>query len=592
MKKITIPPYLNRFVTFYDKGSKKIPDTLVSSRKPVTGLDDIPYPLPSRKCEYTCMAEGNNGVIWYGAKTGLTRYDPNAAYKEDIIMSFSSNRDLPDPHVKALLADGDGVWVLTETGAVHIEMKMLTGEEKALLLLDESVKYVDRRGMYSQKRLSRARHLESAVPYGHSDNDGCFTAGFAIGEMYHYAVLKREKGEDDPETQRIRKIATRACEACLLLMFIHRRGDGFISRSYMIPSEPIPDDGLFYRISGDKAECLNTRFSRKLGIDGLVIDASAPIPDRLSKLYREAGCDGEGIVYKGDTSSDEITLHYLQMLIANEILVPGDPELGEIIKEAVTNSTNHIIDHGFELHESATGKATTWAKWSKAYFEGSVGWSDACLNAGEVLFYLRTAMKITGEDGKWKENYDKLIAEGYADLTVKHLRRFRHFSDLFGTDIYEELMYGDHMLAVSSFWGLSMLETDKELLEKYRTAFKTWRSTLRREHNPGYDFPFILACPDEEIDPNKASMWFRRFNTSRLAAGVRLDNRHDIALKTRWSGEKEISVLLPPDERFISKYDRNPLKFVNEDSGGITCVESCYVYTFAYWIGRFFGYFG
>jgi hypothetical protein len=53
---------------------------------------------------------------------------------------------------------------------------------------------------------------------------------------------------------------------------------------------------------------------------------------------------------------------------------------------------------------------------------------------------------------------------------------------------------------------------------------------------------------------------------------------------------KETSALLPNDEHFISKYDRNPLEFKNEDSGGATCVESCYPFTFAYWIGRHFGF--
>ena len=55
-------------------------------------------------------------------------------------------------------------------------------------------------------------------------------------------------------------------------------------------------------------------------------------------------------------------------------------------------------------------------------------------------------------------------------------------------------------------------------------------------------------------------------------------------------GYRQTSVLLPPDERFISKYDRDPLEYKNEDSGGLNVVENCYVYTYAYWIGRYFGF--
>ena len=55
-------------------------------------------------------------------------------------------------------------------------------------------------------------------------------------------------------------------------------------------------------------------------------------------------------------------------------------------------------------------------------------------------------------------------------------------------------------------------------------------------------------------------------------------------------GYKETSALLPNDERFIAQNDRNPLEFKDEDSGGVYCVESCYVFTFGYWLGRYFGF--
>ena len=114
---------------------------------------------------------------------------------------------------------------------------------------------------------------------------------------------------------------------------------------------------------------------------------------------------------------------------------------------------------------------------------------------------------------------------------------------------------------------------------------------MEREHVPGYDLPYAIACPDEEIDLDRLAGWFYRTNSSRLAAGVSMVGRHDVAVKTQLMGNKEISVLLPPDERFISKYDRNPLYYKNEDSGGVMCVESAYVYSYAYWMGRYFGIF-
>jgi hypothetical protein len=55
-------------------------------------------------------------------------------------------------------------------------------------------------------------------------------------------------------------------------------------------------------------------------------------------------------------------------------------------------------------------------------------------------------------------------------------------------------------------------------------------------------------------------------------------------------GYKAVSALPTNDERFIAKLDRDPLEFKDEDSGGVYCVESCYVFTFGYWLGRYFGF--
>ncbi|MCR5485428.1 MAG: hypothetical protein K6F09_07520, partial [Clostridiales bacterium] len=262
IKSVELKSHLCRFCKVYKTGDQRIPKELYEIRSEKPDLTGFPLPLPCEKSSYQCFTVTNDGAVWYGSSNGLTRYDKNAERDYDLIMYFAADRDLGDNNVKALLPDGNGVWALTDTGASHIEMKMIGPEEKAKILLEETLKYVDRRGMVSQKFLSVPRELESVVAYGHSDNDGSFTVGFSIGEIYRYAVYKREKGEDDPETISALRVATRACEACLLLMHIHGRGDGFVARSYLCPDEPVPDDGLFFRKEGRKAICLDTSYSR------------------------------------------------------------------------------------------------------------------------------------------------------------------------------------------------------------------------------------------------------------------------------------------------------------------------------------------
>lgn len=589
-KPYKLKSHLCRFCKIFALDDKNIPSELLTFKNYRPDLSEFPYPLPSKKSDYICCAE-TDGIKWFGASNGLTRYDEKAERETDIVMFFSAPRDLPDNNVKAIMPDGNNIWVLTETGAAYIEMKLITPEEKAEILLRETLKCVDRRGMVSQRRLAEPRNIDSAVPYGHSDNDGCFTAGFAIGEIFKYAVYKREKGVEHPDTVAAKKTATRACEACLLLMQIHKRGDGFVARTYLCADEPLPDDGIFFRITDGKARCLETTEAKKRNCAGAEIEASAPISERLAKLYTDLGYTDNDIIYKADTSSDEITLHYLHMLIAHEHLGCDDPELDEIIVSSVKGLMNHIIDHGYELHDF-TGKPTSWAKWSTDYFNTEFGWVDGALNSAQLLMYLLVTMKITGEEGKWREHYDHLVNElGYADMTEKHFDRLYQASISMGFDYPEDIMYGDHMLATAAFWGLCTLETDKDLLKKYKKGFKAWRTSIAREFNPGYDLPYAISCPEDEIDLDRHADWFYRTNSSRLAAGVSLTGRHDIPVKNLRTGSKEISVALPPDEVFISKYDRNPLAFTNEDSGGVWVVESCYVYTFAYWIGRYYGLF-
>lgn len=584
--------HLTRKATFMDKNDPRVPAELFTVESSAPNLDGFPYPLPSAKSDYTCFAAGDDSVMWYGGKTGVTRYDPNGESLEDKIMYFSAHRYLPHHAVDAILADGKDLWALAGDKVSHIEMLTLTAEEKAEILLEETNNYVMRRGMVSQRDLREHRNYESRYPYAACDNDGLFTSGYAVGEMFRYATLREKLGEDHPRVKDARKNATKACEACLLLMYIHGRPEGFIARSYHVTGEPVPDDGIFYKREGKTAHCIETTYAKENGRVGEEVPCDYPVPERLAALYRDLGYTDDDIYYKADTSSDEVTGHFLQMKFAHDFLAEGDPELDELIKDACKRTTLHIINHGFEFCESS-GKPTTWAKWSKNYFENDpIGYVDAPLNSSEMLVYLKITMYITGEKGLWQETYDKLISEGYADLGPKHYDRFYQGAMREKVNPEEDLMYGDNMLALMTYWMLCTLEDNEELLEKYRAAFRSWSGLILREHTPGYDFMYKLGVPDADIDIEKDAKWFTHFETNRLLASVN-SRRHDVAVKLgRNYDEKreyEISALLMPDERHVSKYDRNPYDlFMGENRG--TCIESCYIYTYAYWIGRYYGF--
>ncbi|MBP9988829.1 MAG: hypothetical protein KBT46_04945 [Ruminococcus sp.] len=594
MKPYILKPHFTRKTTIMPKSDERVPKALFEVECIAPDLSDFPLPLPSKKSDYTCFAKGENGVIWYGATTGLTRYDENGYFPEDKIMYFSSGRQLYNNKVDAIYAQGDNAWVLTGDYVTFVEMIKMTCEEKADILLDETLNYVMRRGMVSQRDLQIPGDKESVFPYAASDNDGTFTAGFALGEMMHYAVFRDKYGEDDARTQEARRVATLACEGCLLLMYVHGRPEGFVSRSYHLTGEPVPDDGLFYKRSGKTAKAVETTYTKRHNYVGEEVPCDHPIPERLRKLFTDLGFTEDDITYKADTSSDEITSHFMQMRVAHDILGEKDPELDEIIKDACKRTMLHIINGGFELCEH-DGRATTWAKWSKKYFENDpTGYVDAPLNSAEVLFYLKAVMHITGEKGIWQETYDKLVAEGYADTTTKHFDRFYQGAMREGCAPEEDLMYGDNMLALMTFSMICTLEEDEVLLGKYREALKSWKGTLLREHTPGYDFLYKMGCPDAEIDFERDAKWFYHFETNRLGGIVNM-LRHDTPVKlsrgeeNEWP-ERELSTLLMCDERIISKYDRNPFSSFPSDGAPSKYIESCYIYTMGYWLGRYYGF--
>ena len=583
---LTLFPHKTRVITFYSADDGDVP---VQLYKECETFDFTPrFPLPFSKKDFTAMF-GCRDVLWIGGRKGLIRYCESEKEEYDRVMYFSADRDLKDNHVLSVFGTENDVWVRTESAVSHIVLKEMSMEEKANILLNETVTIVDRFGMISQRGLMKSWALDKPCKWTESDNDGGFTASFCMGEMFHYAVLKKEKGADHSETQRIRKIAVRSLEACLLLMFISGRDDGFVARTYLTKDAPAPTGGLFLRRQGDKAVVLETRFSREFDLVGAVCDASDPIPERLRHLYEDEGYTQDDLIFKGDTSSDEITLHVMNLYYAHLIFGDEDSELDALIKKAVTGLVDHIISHGYELVDFY-GKPTTWAKWSEQYFTAGIGWGDAPLNAAEMLMYLKAALSICGENEKWQKEYEKLLDKGYADLPVLHYERAVTAAVSGGFNVCEDIMYGDHMLANLSFFGLMLLEKDEALRKKYLAGWKSWRDTsIAREHHPIYDIPFAVVCPQEETDGEKLKMWFYRSNASALASSVSLDKRRDVPKKEYMAGYRQTSWLLPPDERAISKYDRDSLHDVNEESGGKNTVETCSPFTLPYWMGRYYG---
>lgn len=582
---IVLNAHKTRIITFYDANDKCVPVFDSSSHL----VDFTPkYPLPFNLNESTVIKKYAD-AYWIGSKKGLIRYCESEKNEFDKVMYFSAERDFKDNNILAIHGDENKVFVKTETAVSLIELRTLTCEEKAKMLMEETLGIVARHGMISNMYLHKPWDLSSKNRFTVSDNDGGFTASCCIGMMMNYALLRDSLGKDAKETQEARKIARRTLDACMLLMYIHGRGDGFVARTYITADYPKVHDGIYVKRCGDVATVIENNESIKRGLSGKSHKIVEKIPEDLKYLFEDDGYTEDDIIYKCDTSSDEITLHLVNLYYAYIIFGHEEPMLCQRIKKAAADIVKHILSHGNELFDF-TGEPTSWARWSDRYFDSEIGWGDGPLNSNELLMYVKLACEICDEKDFFTEEYEKLVKKGYPALGKLHEHRAYTNSIFKHCETAEDIMYGDHMLANLTYFMLMLLEKDEELKKHYYEGWQSWRSTsIGMEHNPVYDIPFLAVCkPDEFIDEEALKMQFYRFSPSRFAGKTSLKLRADVPALEHRAGYLQSSRLVSYDEKFVSKYDRDMLWHHDGYDSEKCYVDTCSPFTLPYYMGKYY----
>ena len=585
--------------------------------------------------DVTCAVKATDGAIWVGTENGLMRMDFTEPDARDIVQYFAGNRYLynGDDHVTGLAADdAGGVWVRNASGSVHIKMVPMTMEERTYFYEKMMNDVNDRRGMAGA---SASYTYDPATDEyfgnpGTNDNDGLWTAMYALGEILRYQTLKRENAPQ-AEIDAAKAAATRATKAVLLLDYVSGRGNGFPCRSYMLTSEAaaqldangmqvtngfwfekrLLNEGEEYpepiidelKLEGKEPigiatvriteDAMNNRGSRifpgdtdfngkglsqsaidtfntvrdegdKLGtdvvsanenqvfpvmIDGVNVGQpytaptepiqeedirfrlTAPIYERIPTIFNDLfpdsaiGADGyideSQIVYKADTSSDEVDGHYALFLTAYRYLCdePEDEELKSYIADACLRMTDLILEDDRYYIVDATGKATMWSRWLSRYFNDSLdvmkaqeewtlyrigvnedgedqlsyGYEDGPLNALEVMAALKTAAYIAEEEDDaraavYQKAYDQCFespysgggnpndpdsyvnGKGYMDMALEYVERriIRQNTDAYnenGNKPVTEYTPGDKIFnnALHEDWTQYVNYSDEEL---------------------------------------------------------------------------------------------------------------------------------
>lgn len=476
-------------------------------------------PLPNGAA--TCWCRAKDGALWQANERGLVRIAQEAYFRDDV-QYMNAPRYLASNDVAAICPDEhNGVWVWTDAGVSHIFYREMTLEQKAAIYDARVPLRQVRHGFVTTPRLKRPGDF-SEFTHESSDNDGLWTAMYAAGACYEYAVT----GSADA-LQR----ATAATEAVLSLVDVTGI-PGYFARSFVTDGETLPEDGFW--------------------------------------ITRE----GSDVIWKSDTSSDEVVGHFLIYLLAHEFL--PDEALKAKIRRIAGEVADFIIDHDYYFID-VTGRPTLWGNWNLDYINGR-GYEDTALNAAELLSHIKVAAYLTGEE-RFEKEYQKLIDLGYVDLCCAYLSRKE-----------PTFNYSDEELCYLTYLPLILLEEDPALLAKYREGMSQWWQNIQRELNPLWAYIYKLINPELDYDMEGCLWTLRRLPLDLRHFASHQDQRADLVFEDDMDrhGSHQTLTLLPPDERRIMKWNGNPFSLGSR--GDELEEEPGTIFTFPYWLGRYYGF--
>lgn len=607
---------LQKVVTRYPSGSSEVPADVLDSKK---------------YAEHQTVTTAD-GAVWEITDYGVLRTDKNASADRDREQRFMGDRyfyssDTTDRKVLAIFSDGEkGIWTVMEKGYTHIEMVSMSGEEKAVLMSDDTQKNVARHGLVSE---AYRQNDGSWVPFS-SDNDGLWTAMYGAGELMRYAIMRDDSSYSEKEIAAARNIAINSAEAVLMLHFISMRtgtadayvryrhngkmpGDsvdrwlsaealteggnysylspsdspaeafekayakllitgkpnaimnegfnvitdpsswkstrdetnsdiafakqkrllkGFVARSYWIEGDenfPLYDNIYWQVNDNNTATGVSTKSPSSEGyylnnenLRGVNIDASGEIPERLWNSLVGKEKLVSDVIYKGDTSADELIGHAFMLKLMYDVLADEDPELKGIMLTAINNLAQHLVDNGYMLVDGS-GQPTTWANFSRSSFSASSAVPMAPLHAMVVLSIFKVAAYMTGYE-KWENEYrmaaldpafeyakvvsqqsdrmDAAIANVVGEAVSPLLSALLKL--LSGTKLYNLINKiaandSDLEMAMLGFYTLLQTETDEKILSYYKESLEAWWKMASSTENPLWYYIYQLAYPDKKI---------------------------------------------------------------------------------------------
>ena len=488
------------------------------------------------------VARGPDGRMWVGTDAGVARYDGKGWSLRH------SRRWLLSDDVRDVAFDADGTaWIATSGGVSAIKRKAMTLSEKADYFQGVCMERNVRDPWLVEKcRLPVPGDTSEWEPED-DDNDGQYTAMYLVMESFRYAATK------DPRAQ---ANAKKAFDALRFLQTVTET-PGFVARTV------IPATWTRMHDPGDK-------FTDQEWAERRIAD---PRYKKVEVRWRPSS-DGKWL-WKGDTSSDEITGHFYGYHYYYDLA--ADEAERDRVRAHTAKVMDYIIDNGYVLVD-IDGTHTRWAVWSPEKLNADPDWApERGVNSVEILSYLKTTYHMTGDE-KYQREYLSLLHEhGYA-ANVRHAKTY---GPAWRTHIDDELL-------ALAYPALLEYEKDPELLELYRESLDHWYPAVRHDCSPFFNFMYAsLVGEDRQLDD---SMAFLRDAPLDLV-NWRIDNtkREDLSLERAPEIEElQTSRLVPASERGVMRWDKNPWQAVQGDGGHTEWCPTFWL--LPYWMGRYYGF--
>ncbi len=482
----------------------------------LTGKDGFPLQNP------TCLALGNEGTLWVGSERGAARL------QKGTWRYFGGKRWLPHDRVEGIAIDlQNRAWLATPDGFSCIESIDMTWEAKAAHYEQITQARHNRDGWVTECLLTRPVDLDSFL-YEASDNDGLWTALYLCAECFRYAVTQEEEA---------RCLARRSLNALLKLVTVTG-------------------------IPGFPARAAVRRNER----------AQMSVPQRN---WIQSPVDAD-MLYKGDTSSDEIDGHYLAWYVYYELV--ADEEEKRAIANVCHAVTSHILDNNYTL-VGANGKRTSWGVWTPELLNNDPQWkNERGLNSLEMLSHLRVAMRLSPCE-RFAAAYQTLIKEhGYALNTIRQKVLPPEGDN----------NHSDDELAACAYYPLLMLETDPMLRQLYLLSLEQTQSILRPERSPFYNIIYT-ACAGKPCDVDAITEWLQDAPLDLRDWKMENSHRPDVVFAPDLDrfGKRQLTTPLPPGERGVTKWNENPY-LADSGTGGTREMDGAF-WLLPYWMGRRYG---